>query len=120
MDIKCTDYKHHSNPLSNPLSWVFFQKFFARPAVAEAQAIIKRSGSTAEEIKEAAKLCQALDQKINGSASAPMIGGKCVEQACDLHFLENRPSEMAFINHEHGMTAQTSLKRIWWQMKYSR
>ncbi len=95
MDIKCTDYKHHSNPLSNPLSWVFFQKFFARPAVAEAQGIIKRSGSTAEEIKEAAKLCQVLDQNINGSASAPMIGGKCVEQACDLHFLENRPSEMA-------------------------
>ena len=95
MDIKSTDYTHHSNPLSSPLSWVFFQKFFARPAVEEAKATIKHHSSTAEQIEAARKVCLALDQNINQSATGHMIGGKCAEMGCDLHFLENRPSEEA-------------------------
>tara|TARA_B100000965_G_scaffold339906_1_gene307814 strand:- start:3949 stop:4944 length:996 start_codon:yes stop_codon:yes gene_type:complete len=95
MDLKCTDYTHHSNPLSSPLSWIFFNKFFVRPAVADAQATIKKHGSTAEEIEQAKKICQQLDQNINFSESCYMKAGKLVETACDLHFLENRPSEMA-------------------------
>ena len=48
-----------------------------------------------------------LDHNINGSASAPMMGGKAVERGCDEHFLENRPLDLAcdyayqdFMNYE--------------------
>lgn len=107
MNIRETEYRHHSNPIQNPLSWVFFQKFFVRPLVEDAKNVIKHYESGAKEIQIARETLRNLDHNINGSASAPMMGGKAVERGCDEHFLENRPLDLAcdyayqdFMNYE--------------------
>ncbi|HAI41872.1 MAG TPA: hypothetical protein DCM40_29010, partial [Maribacter sp.] len=87
MNIRETEYRHHSNPIQNPLSWVFFQKFFVRPLVEDAKNVIKHYESGAKEIQIARETLRNLDHNINGSASAPMMGGKAVERGCDEHFL---------------------------------
>ena len=91
-------YWHHSNPRSKPLSKTLFDKAHVRPLVRKAWDIYRSDWATDQDREDALQTILRLDQSMNKSASAKMLGGITVQDACDKILLQNKDPSLVYDN----------------------